>query len=112
MQVKSVAKDVGVSARKMRLVVDMVRGKAVGEALTMLRFAPTPNARIVAKAVKAAAADAEINYQIPSAALRIVTIMADEATTLKRFRAGARRRANPVLRRSSHITVVVGDGEA
>ncbi len=84
MQVKSVAKDVGVSARKMRLVVDMVRGKAVGEALTMLRFAPTPNARIVAKAVKAAAADAEINSQIPSAALRIVGISADEATTLKR----------------------------
>ncbi len=112
MQVKSVAKDVGVSARKMRLVVDMVRGKAVDEALTMLRFAPTPNSRIIAKAVKAAAADAESNYQMPSALLRIVGISADEATTLKRFRAGARHRVNPVLRRSSHITVIVGDGEA
>ena len=78
----------------------------------MLRFAPTPNARIVAKAVKTAAADAESNYQIPAAALKIVSIVADEATTLKRFRAGARHRVNPVLRRSSHITVVVGDGEA
>ena len=112
MQVKSVAKDVGVSAQKMRLIVDMVRGKAVDEALTMLRFAPTPNARIVAKAVKAAAADAESNFQMPSAILRIVGISADEARTLKRYRASARRRTSPVLRRSSHITVVVGDGEA
>jgi len=111
-QVKSVAKDVGVSARKMRLIVDMVRGKAVEEALTILRFAPTPNSRIVAKAVKAAATDAESNYQIPATALRIVGISADEAPTLKRYRAGARRRVKPVLRRSSHITVVVGDGEA
>ena len=84
MQVKTVAKDVGVSAQKMRLIVDMVRGKAVNEALTMLRFAPTPNARIVAKAVKTAAADAESVYQIPATALKIVTIMADEAVTLKR----------------------------
>ena len=112
MQVKSVAKDVGVSAQKMRLIIDMVRGKAVDEALTMLRFAPTPNARIVAKAVKAAAADAESNFQMPSAILRIVRIAADEAPTLKRFRASARRRTSPILRRSSHITVVVGDGEA
>lgn len=112
MQVKTVAKNVGVPARKMRLIIDMVRGKPVVEALTMLRFAPTPNARIVAKAVKAAAADAESNYQIPAAALKIVTIMADEATTLKRFRAAARHKVSPILRRSSHITVIVGDGGA
>lgn len=96
----------------MRLIIDMVRGKAVDEALTILNFAPTPNARIVAKAVKAAAADAESNYQIPSSELRVVTIMADEAPTLKRYRASARRRVSPILKRSSHITVVVGDGEA
>ncbi len=112
MQVKSVAKDVGVSAQKMRLIVDMVRGQAVDEALTMLRFAPTPNARIVAKAVKAAAADAESNFRMPSAILRIVGISADEARILKRYRASARRRTSPVLKRSSHITVIVGDGEA
>ncbi len=112
MQVKTVAKNVGVSAHKMRLIVDMVRGKPVAEALTLLRFAPTPNSRIVAKAVKTAAADAESLYQIPVSALKIDTIMADEAVTLKRFRAGARHRVNPVLRRSSQITVIVGDGEA
>lgn len=111
MQVKSVAKDTGVSARKMRLMVDLVRGKPVEEALTILRFAPSPNARIVAKVVKSAAADAETVYQILSSDLRIVGISADEARTLKRYRAGARRRVKPILKRSSHITVVVADQE-
>ena len=111
MQTKSVAKDTGVSARKMRLLVDLVRGKPVDEALTILRFVPSPNARIVAKVVKSAAADAESVYQIPSADLKVVGITADEARTLKRFRAGARRRVKPILKRSSHITVVVADQE-
>jgi len=111
-EVKSVSKNTGISAQKMQLLVDMVRGKPVDEALTMLKFTPSPNAKIVAKVVKAAAADAEVLHQIPSSDLRIVGIFADQATTLKRFRAGARRRAKPILRRSSHITVVVGDKEA
>jgi len=95
----------------MRLLVDLVRGKPVDEALTILRFAPSPNARIVAKVVKTAASDAESVYQVPSAELRVASITADEARTLKRFRAGARRRVKPILRRSSHITVVVADQE-
>ena len=108
---KSVAKNTGVSARKMRRLVDLVRGKPVDEALTMLKFTPSPNARIVAKVVKSAAADAESVYQIPSSDLKIVGIAADEAQTLKRYRAGARRRVKPILKRSSHITVVVADQE-
>ena len=112
MEFKSVAKNTGISARKMRLLVDMVRGMPVDRALSALRFAPSPNARIVAKVVKTAAADAESNYQIPSSALKVVTIFADEAPTLKRYRASARRRASPILKRSSHITVIVGEQEA
>ena len=111
MEVKSVAKNTGVSARKMRLLVDMVRGKKVDEALTILRFAPSPNARIVAKVIKSAAADAESNFQALSSDLNIVGIFADEAPTMKRFRAGARRRVKPILKRSSHITVIVGEQE-
>lgn len=112
MEFKSVARNTGVSARKMRPWVDMVRGKPVDEALTLLRFAPSPNARKVGKVVKTAAADAQSNYQIPSSELRVVGIFADEAPTLKRFRASARRRVSPILRRSSHITVIVGEQEA
>jgi len=94
-QVKSVAKNTGIPAQKMRRLVDLVRGKPVDEALTILRFAPSPNARIITKVVKSAAADAESVYQIPSSTLKIATIFADEATTMKRYRAGARRRVNP-----------------
>jgi len=111
MKVKAVAKDTGISARKIRPVVDMVRGKKVEDALNMLKFAPTPNARIVAKTVKSAAANAENNFQMSPAELKVVSIFADEGRTLKRFRARARGRAGSILKRSSHITVVVADQE-
>ena len=93
----------------MRLLVNMVRGKKVEEALNILRFAPTPNARVVAKTIKSAAANAENNYQLTLADLKIVKITADEARMLKRFRPRARGRANEILKRSSHITVVVSE---
>jgi len=111
MEVKAVAKDTGISPRKVRLLVDMVRGKKVDEALTMLRFTPTPTARVVAKVVKSAAANAENNFQMSPLDLKIVTIFADEARTLKRFRPRSRGRASPILKRSSHITVIVDEVE-
>ncbi len=109
MEVRAIAKDTGVSPRKMRLVVDMVKGKKVDDALNILRFAPTPHARIVAKTIKSAAANAENNYQMTPSDLKIVKITADEARTLKRFKARARGRASQILKRSSHITVVVSE---
>jgi len=111
MEVRAVAKDTGISPRKVRLLVDMVRGKKVDEALTVLRFAPTPTARVVAKVVKSAAANAENNYHMSSSDLKIANIFADEARTLKRFRPRSRGRANPILKRSSHITVIVTEQE-
>lgn len=87
----------------------MVRGKKVDEALTLLRFAPTPNARIVAKVIKAAAANAENNYQMTPSDLKIVKIFADKARSLKRFQPQSRGRAGAILKRSSHITVVVAE---
>lgn len=109
MEVTTIAKDTGISPRKVRRLVDMVRGKRVDEALAILRFAPTPTARVVAKAVKSAAANAENNFQMSPADLKIIRIMADEARTMKRFRPRARGRAAPILKRSSHITVVVAE---
>ena len=111
MEVRAIAKNTGVSARKMRPLVNIVRGKKVDEALTILKFAPSPNAGIVAKVIKTAAASAENNYQMPTSNLRIVSIFADQAQTLKRYRAGARRRVSPILKRSSHITVIVDEEE-
>ena len=109
MEVKAIAKDTGIPPRKARLLVDMVRGKRVEDALNLLNFTPSPSARIVAKTIKSAAANAESVYQLPSSELRVVKIVADEARTLRRYRAKARGRAGAVLKRSSHITVIVSE---
>lgn len=111
MEVRAVSKNTGVPPRKVRLLVDMVRGKKVDEALTMLRFTPSPAAKIVAKVIKSAAANAGDAYQMLSSDLKIVTIFADEAPTMKRFRPRSRGRASHILKRSSHITVAVAEQE-
>lgn len=107
MEVVASARQVRVSPRKVRLVLDTVRGKKVDEALTILSFLPTPAARTVAKVVRSAVANAENNYQMTPAQLRIVKTFANEGQILKRYRAGARGRVNPFCRRFSHITVIV-----
>jgi len=112
MKVRAVAKDTGVSVHKVRPLIDMVRGKKVNEALTILKFVPSPNAQMVAKTVKSAAASAENNFQMVPSDLRIVSIFADGARPMKRFRPRARGRASHILKRSSHITVIVEEEEA
>lgn len=107
MRVKTVAKDVGISPRKIRLVIDMVRGKKVDDALTVLNFLTTPSAKAVAKVIKSASANAENNLEMSSVDLRIAAIFADQGHTLKRFRPKSRGRVSPILKRSSHITVLV-----
>lgn len=111
MDVTATAKDLGVPPRKVRLIVDAVRGKKVDEAMAILRFMASPWARSVAKVVKSAAANAENNYQMTPSDLRVVSIFANAGRTVKRHRAGARGRAKPILKRSSHITVVVAEEE-
>jgi len=110
MQVSATAKYLPVSARKVRLVLDQLPGKRVEEAMMMLRFLPTPHARLVEKVVKSAAANAENNYALDADDLRIKSAFAGESRTLKRFRAKARGRAGPILHRTSHVTVIV-EGE-
>ena len=107
MEAVASARQVRVSPRKVRLVLDVVRGKKVDEALSILSFLPTPTAQTVAKLVKSAAANAENNFNMTPAQLRIVRIAADKGQTLKRYHAGARGRVNPYRRCFSHITVVV-----
>jgi len=108
-EVKAVAKDTGIPAGKVRPLVDMVRGKSVEEALTLLQFTPTPKAKLVAKLVKSAASNAENNFQIDPADLKIVKIYADEARSLRRYRPRSRGRTSPIRKHSSHITVIVAE---
>ena len=111
MEIKAVVKNTGLSPRKVRLLIDMVRGKKVDVALNMLRFTPTPTAKVVAKVVKSAVANAENNFQMAPADLKIVRMYADGAQSLKRFRPRSRGRASNILKRSSHITVFVSEVE-
>jgi len=112
MKVSAISKDVRVSSRKVKLIVDMVRGRKVDEALTLLRFLPPTTAvQAVSKTIKSAAANAENNFQMEPAELKITDIFANEGHTFKRFRAQARGRVNPILKRSTHINVSVAEEE-
>ena len=100
MEVKATAKYIHRSPRKVRLVVDAVRGKQVDEAIAILRFLPHGGAKEVANVVKSAAANAENNFQ-----------MLREDLFVKRFRARSRGMASPIIKRTSHITVIVEERE-
>jgi large subunit ribosomal protein L22 len=101
----------GVSAQKARLVVNMVRGKNAVEAMNTLKFTPKVAAYHVNKLVASAVANAEENFGVSRDDLYIYRITADEAPTRKWRRFGARGRFKPILRRSSHITVVLRERE-
>jgi len=111
MEVRATARYVRTSPRKLRPIAGVVRGKKVEEALTILRFLPSPSARTVARVVKSAAANAENNFEMTPSDLRIVKIYIDGGRSMKRYRAGPRGRVKPILKRSSHITVVVKEEE-
>lgn len=108
MEARAVAKNISVSPRKLRLLAEAVKGRKVEEALGLLNQLPSPNARLLAKAVKSAAANAEGKFQAIGGELRIVRVTADKGIMLKRFRPRSRGRPSPRKRRFSHLTVVVG----
>jgi large subunit ribosomal protein L22 len=95
------------SAQKVRLVVDMVRGKDVTEALEILRFVQKRAALPVRKLLASAVSNAEENFGISRDDLFVATIFADEAPTRRWRRFGARGRFKPILRRTSHVTVIL-----
>ena len=112
MEVQARVKTVGVSPKNLRNLIDTVRGMKVEDAVSNLRFTPIPMARMVRKAVESAVANAENNYEMTRDELRIVKIVADEGPRMKRFKAKPRGRAAPIIKRTSHLTVVVDqDGE-
>ena len=96
-----------VSPQKIRLVIDLVRGKSAEEALTILRFVNKKSAEPVRKLISSAIANGENNFGIPAENLFVHKIYADEAPTRKWRRFGARGRFKPILRRSSHVNVIL-----
>lgn len=100
------------SAQKVRLVADLVRGKGAVQAVDVLRFTPNGAARPIAKVVNSAIANAEENFGVSRDDLYIYRIFVDEAPTRKWRRFGARGRFKPWLRRNSHITVILREKES
>lgn len=101
----------GVSAHKTRLVIDQVRGKSVQDSMNTLTFMPQGSAPHVKKLLASAIANAEENFGLNREDLYVYRIFADEAPTRKWRRFGARGRFKPILRRNSHITIILRERE-
>lgn len=112
MQVEATARNIRVSSRKLRLILDRLPGLSVDQALALLRYMPSPHAVSVSKVVRSAAANAENNFDMDVDDLFIREAVANEGPTIKRFRPRSRGRVSPLLKRSSHITIVLDEREA
>lgn len=108
--VRAVAKYIRIAPRKVRQVVDLIRGKQIDEALNVLRFCPKAAAEKVTKVLNSAKANAEMNAGL-TGILYISDVHVDEGPTLKRFRPRAMGRASRINKRTSHITVIVKERE-
>ena len=111
MDVRAKLSNLSVSAQKARLVVDLVRGKPALEAVEILKFTPNKAAEPVRKLIYSAMANGEENFGVSRDDLYIHTIFADEAPTRKWRAFGARGRFKPILRRRSHVTVILREVE-
>lgn len=109
MEVSARLKFARISPQKCRLVADQVRGMPVDRALQVLAFSPKRAARIVKKVLESAIANAEHNEGADIDELKVAKIYVDEGPTMKRIQARAKGRANRILKRTSHITVAVGE---
>src|SRR6266516_4899817 len=112
MQVRAIAKNIGISPRKMRLVTNAVKGLRVNEALAILQFLHNAGATPVSKVVESAEANAENNYNLDPNDLYILNIVADDSFRIKLVKPRSHGRAARILRRFCHVTVIVSDDPA
>ena len=107
MEAKAVAKYVRMSPIKLKPITDLVRGKDLNEALNILKFTPGKGSEIVEKVVKSAAANAENNFNMNPDNLYVAEVYANQGPTMKRIQPRDRGRAYRILKRSSHITIIL-----
>src|SRR5437899_3343409 len=112
MQVRAIARGIGISPRKMRLVTNAVKGLRVNRAQAILQFMPKAAALPVSKVVASAAANAENNYNLDPDDLRIVNIIVDDGPRRRHYKARSHGRASRSIRRSSHVTGILSDAPA
>ena len=111
MEAKAILRYARISSRKVNIVIDLIRGKKVGEAVAILKHTPKAASAILEKLLKSAVANAENNYNMDVDKLYISEAYATQGPTLKRFRARAQGRGVRILKRTSHITLVVKEKE-
>lgn len=109
MQATAHARYVRLAPRKVQLILDLIRGKQVGEAIAILRHTPKSSSPVVEKLLNSAIANAENNYSLDPNKLVISQAYANQGPTLKRFRPRAMGRASRINKRTSHITIVVSE---
>ncbi len=109
MESKAVAKYVRIAPRKVRVVMDLIRGKNVAEAFAILKFTPKAGADVVEKVLKSAVANAENNFDMDVDKLYVKTAFVDQGPTLKRIHPRSRGQAFKILKRTSHVTVIVDE---
>ncbi len=106
-EAKSIAKYIRIAPRKVRIVMDLIRGKDVGEAFAILKFTPKVGSEVIEKVLKSAVANAEHNYDMNADKLYVSAASVDQGPTMKRIHPRSRGQAFKILKRSSHVTVVV-----
>ena len=111
MESRATLKSARISARKVKIVIDLIRGKDVAEALAILKYTPKAASPLVEKLVKSAIANAENNHNMDASKLYIAEIYANQGATMKRIRAATQGRANRIRKRTSHVTVVLKERE-
>lgn len=107
MEARAVASHIRIAPRKVRIVVDLIRGKQVGEAFAILKHTPKVASEVVEKVLKSAVANAEHNYDMNADDLFVSQAFVDQGPTLKRIHPRSRGQAFKILKRTSHITLVV-----
>ena len=107
LEARATLKYARISARKVKIVADLIRGKQVDEALAIIKFTPKASSEILEKLLKSAIANAENNHGMNRGNLIVSEIYANQGTTMKRIQPRAQGRANRIRKRTSHITVVL-----
>jgi len=107
MEAKAIARHIRIAPRKIRVVIDLIRGKNIGEAYAILKYTPKIGSEILLKVLESAIANAEHNYDMNSDKLYVAAAYVDQGPTLKRIHPRSRGQAFKILKRSSHVTVVV-----
>jgi len=107
MEAKAIARHIRIAPRKIRIVIDLIRGKNIGDAYAILKFTPKIGSEILLKVLESAVANAEHNCDMNSDKLYVAAAYVDQGPTLKRIHPRSRGQAFKILKRSSHVTVVV-----